>query len=96
LPTIELVLREGNAPGFGSADMVMMTLTGGAERTAREFESLLARAGLKMTRVVPTTTSASIVEALGVLARPIVDRARQPEELEKFLTKKSQPGEHAV
>ena len=60
---IELVLREGNAPGFGSADMVMMTLTGGAERTAREFESLLARAGLTMTRVVPTTTSASIVEA---------------------------------
>ena len=29
----------------------------------REFESLLARAGLTMTRVVPTTTSASIVEA---------------------------------
>ena len=27
---IELVLREGNAPGFGSSDMVMMTLTGGA------------------------------------------------------------------
>jgi hypothetical protein len=34
---IELVLREGNAPGFGSADMVMMTLTGGAERTAGSF-----------------------------------------------------------
>jgi hypothetical protein len=60
---IELVLREGNAPGFGSADMVMMTLTGGAERTAREFESLLARAGLTMTRVIPTSSSASIVEA---------------------------------
>ena len=60
---IELVLREGNSPGFGSADMVMMTLTGGAERTAREFESLLARAGLTVMRVVPTTTSASIVEA---------------------------------
>jgi len=60
---IELVLREGNAPGFGSSDMMMMALTGGAERTAREFESLLARAGLTMTRVLPTTTSASIVEA---------------------------------
>ena len=60
---IELVLREGNAPGFGSADMMMMTLTGGAERTPGEFESLLARAGLTMTRVVPTATSASIVEA---------------------------------
>ena len=60
---IELVLREGNAPGFGSSDMVMMTLTGGAERTAAEFASLLAQAGLTMTRVLPTTTSASIVEA---------------------------------
>ena len=60
---IELVLREGNAPGFGSSDMVMMTLTGGAERTPREFESLLARAGLTMTRVTPTTTNVSIVEA---------------------------------
>jgi hypothetical protein len=60
---IELVLREGNAPGFGSSDMTMMALTGGAERTAREFESLLARAGLTMTRVLPTTTSATIVEA---------------------------------
>jgi hypothetical protein len=41
----------------------MMTLAGGAERTARQFASLLARAGLAMTRVLPTTTSASIVEA---------------------------------
>jgi hypothetical protein len=61
---VELVLREGNAPGFGSADMVMMVLTGGAERTAREYETLLARAGLRMTRVLPTATSASIVEAV--------------------------------
>ena len=34
LLSIELEMREGNTPGFGSADMVMMTLTGGAERTA--------------------------------------------------------------
>ena len=61
---VELVLREGNLPGFGSADMVMMVLTGGAERTAREYATLLARAGLRMTRVVPTSSSASIVEAV--------------------------------
>lgn len=61
---IELVLREDGAPGFGSADMVMMVFTGGAERTAREYESLLARANLKMTRVVSTSTSPSIVEAV--------------------------------
>jgi len=61
---IELVLRDGATPGFGSADMAMMVLTGGAERTAREYASLLARAGLEMTRVLPTSTSASIVEAV--------------------------------
>jgi hypothetical protein len=60
---IELALREGNAPGFGSSDMVMMALTGGTERTAREYAALLARAGLTQTPVLPTTTSASIVEA---------------------------------
>ena len=61
---VELVLREGNAPGFGSSDMTMMALTGGAERTAQEYATLLAGAGLRMTRVVPTATSASIVEAV--------------------------------
>ena len=61
---IELVLRDSGAPGFGSSDMTMMVLAGGAERTAREYEALLARAGLKMTRVVPTTTSPSIIEAV--------------------------------
>jgi hypothetical protein len=61
---IELVLRDNGAPGFGSADMSMMIFTGGAERTAREYESLLARAGLEMTRIVSTTTSPSIIEAV--------------------------------
>ena len=61
---IELVLQDTGAPGFGSADMTMMLLTGGAERTAREYESLLARARLKMTHVLPTSTSASIIEAV--------------------------------
>ena len=60
---VELVLREGNAPGFGSADMTMMALTGGAERTAQEYGTLLAGSGLRMTRVVPTASNASIVEA---------------------------------
>ena len=61
---VELVLKDEGAPGYGSSDMVMMVLAGGAERTAGEFEELLARAGLSMTRVISTTTSASIVEAV--------------------------------
>ena len=61
---VELILREGNAPGFGSSDMVMMILAGGAERTAREYEELLARAGLTMTRVVPTASNVGVIEAI--------------------------------
>jgi hypothetical protein len=60
---VELVLQDGGAPGFGSADMVMMVFVGGQERTAREFGALLARAGLRLTRVVPTASSASVIEA---------------------------------
>ena len=61
---IEFVLPEGNTPHFGKlVDMVMLALPGGEERTAREYGILLATAGLKMTRVVPTASDVSIVEA---------------------------------
>lgn len=60
---IELVLRDGGTPGYGSADMTMLVLLGAAERTAREYDALLEKAGLRMTRVIATTTSASIIEA---------------------------------
>jgi len=61
---VEFVLPEGNTPHFGKlVDMVMLTIPGGEERTAAEYKTLLAAAGLKMTRVVPTTSEVSIVEA---------------------------------
>ncbi len=61
---VEFVLPEGNAPHFGKlADMVMLAIPGGEERTAGEYDTLLAAADLKMTRVVPTPSDVSIVEA---------------------------------
>ena len=61
---VEFVLPEGNTPHFGKlADMVMLAIPGGEERTAAEYGTLLAAAGLKMTRVVPTASDVSIVEA---------------------------------
>jgi hypothetical protein len=61
---VEFVLPEGNTPHFGKlVDMVMLTLPGGEERTAAEYGTLLDRAGFKMTRVVPTASEVSIVEA---------------------------------
>ncbi len=61
---VEFVLPEGNTPHFGKlADMVMLTIPGGEERTAVEYDALLQSAGLAMTRVVPTGSDVSIVEA---------------------------------
>jgi hypothetical protein len=61
---VEFVLPEGNVPHFGKlADMIMLTIPGGEERTAGEYRTLLADAGLRMTRVVPTASDVSIVEA---------------------------------
>ena len=61
---VEFVLPEGNTPHFGKlVDMVMLTLPGGEERTAQEYRTLLDAAGFTMTRVVPTASDVSVVEA---------------------------------
>jgi hypothetical protein len=61
---VEAVLPEGNIPHFGKLlDMVMLTIAGGEERTANEYRTLLQAAGFAMTRVVPTASDVSIVEA---------------------------------
>jgi hypothetical protein len=61
---VEFVLPEGNTPHFGKlADMVMLAIPGGEERTTEEYRSLLASAGFTMTRVVPTASDVSVVEA---------------------------------
>ena len=45
-------------------DLVMLTFTpGGQERTESEYAALLAKAGLKLTRVVPTASPVSVIEA---------------------------------
>ena len=46
-------------------DLEMLVMTpGGRERTESEFARLLEASGLKMTRVVPTESLVSIVEAV--------------------------------
>ena len=61
---VEFVLPEGNTPHFGKlVDMVMLAIPGGEERTAREYRTLLDAAGFNMTRVVPTASDVSVVEA---------------------------------
>ena len=61
---IEMVLPEGNEPHPGKIlDMMMLVGPGGQERTPKEYDELLKKAGMKMERVVPTESAVSIVEA---------------------------------
>jgi hypothetical protein len=79
---IETVMPERMTQGSAGAclDMHMLALTGGWERTESEYRALLARAGLQLSRVVPTAPSAhsplygaivSVIES--VLAGPSND-----------------------
>jgi len=62
---MESVVPPGNTPHFAKTlDLDMMVFVGGRERTEREFATLLDRAGFRMTRVVPTISTISLVEAV--------------------------------
>ncbi|MEP6916654.1 MAG: methyltransferase, partial [Acidobacteriota bacterium] len=52
---VEFVLPAGNTPHLGKlADMVMLAMPGGEERTAQEYATLLGKAGFSLEQVVPT------------------------------------------
>ena len=60
---IEAVLPTGNDPHPGKiADVQMLVLTGGRERTEREFRTLLNASGFMSTRILPTPSVVSIIE----------------------------------
>jgi hypothetical protein len=61
----ETVLPEANTRHFGPfMDLNMLVMTGGCERRASEYAELLQKAGLRQTRVIPTESPVSIVEAV--------------------------------
>lgn len=63
----EAVVPPEGVPHFSKfMDLIMLTMTGGRERTESEYETLLAKAGFKLTRVIPTNSFMSIVEAVPV------------------------------
>ncbi|HEY3240696.1 MAG TPA: methyltransferase [Acidimicrobiia bacterium] len=63
---LECVLPEGDEPHFGKVLDVFLMPLGGIERTEAEYADLLARAGFRLTRVVPTLSPMSVVEAVPV------------------------------
>ena len=62
---VESVIADGNNQDFGKLmDIEMLVSPGGKERTAAEYEDLFARAGLRLTRIVPTRSAYSVIEAV--------------------------------
>ena len=61
----EMVVPDGNEPSPAKGlDLVMLTIEGGKERTAEEYRKLLAAAGLSLSRIIPTRSPFSIIEAV--------------------------------
>ena len=63
---VDNVIAPGNDPSWGKLLDIQMLIIGGRERTKQEFAALFAAAGLKLTRVIPTKCSLSIVEGIPV------------------------------
>lgn len=62
---VELIMLEGNAPCPARfADVSMMVLTGGMERTAGEYRELLAGAGFRLNRIISASGGFSVIEAI--------------------------------
>lgn len=61
---VETIVPEGNTPHFSKIiDLEMLVSPGGVERTPGEYAHLLADAGFKLDRIIPTKGPMSIVEA---------------------------------
>ena len=61
-PTPEQMAKLGAYTQRNIASGVVV-MTGGLERTAKEYETLLGRAGFRVTRVLPTAGPFGLVEA---------------------------------
>ena len=65
---VEAVITTDGKQDFGKLlDIEMLVSPGGKERTAGEYRELFARSGLKMTRIVPTKSPYSVIEAVKAL-----------------------------
>jgi hypothetical protein len=62
---VEPIIQAGNEPDPAKfSDLNMLVMLGGQERTADDFEKLYAEAGFRVTDIVHTGTSMSIIEGV--------------------------------
>jgi C-methyltransferase len=58
-----VIPKDQTDPRAATLDIIMLTVTGGRERTPAAFGTLLARAGLCLDRVIPTASPMRIIQA---------------------------------
>lgn len=64
---IELLMGEIGSPGFGpTVDLTMLVTLGGRERTLEEYEALLSGADFGVSRIIPTSTPFTLIEAVAI------------------------------
>jgi O-methyltransferase/methyltransferase family protein len=64
---LEMLIGAENTPVFANMlDLMMLVSTGGRERTLTEYRQLASKAGLDVTRVVPTSVPLTILEAVPI------------------------------
>jgi O-methyltransferase domain/Dimerisation domain len=67
LLVIEMTIPDDNHPSPGQLfDLNMLVMTGGQERTESEYAALLAQAGFRLTRILPTGSPFHVLEAFVV------------------------------
>jgi hypothetical protein len=67
LLVIEMTIPDDNRPSPGQLfDLNMLVMTGGQERTESAYGALLARAGFRLTRILPTGSPFHLLEAVAV------------------------------
>jgi O-methyltransferase domain len=71
-PDSRLLIVERVLPSSGARhpakrlDISMLVLTGGQERTEQEYRELLSKAGFRLSQIVPTESTVSVMEAFPV------------------------------
>ena len=61
---IESAIPPGNEPSFAKfLDLTMLVIPGGMERTESEYRELLAGAGFRLERIVPTASVIHVIES---------------------------------
>lgn len=59
------MVSEASGPDLSKLMVIEMLVSpGGKERTSAEYEALFAQAGLRLTRIIPTKSAYSVIEAV--------------------------------